>query len=142
MNQEGNTRYTIELRGTPVAEAEVTLASETLTFPVQPLDGYDSIRPVVRAASCAFAQVALEGQAGGGVSTHALAQGAELGRMLELRDTTGALVPTDFIELTEWPGGSPEYAAFVRLRDANAFVAAHVLRVPATSRDAADPPAV
>ena len=61
---------------------------------------------------------------------NAFARAAELGRELELRDGSGALVPADFIELTEWPGAAPEVAALLRLRGSHAPVPAPVTPSP------------
>jgi hypothetical protein len=50
-------------------------------------------------------------------------------------------VPVDFIELTDWPGGTPEVAAFIRLRDAHAPVQARVPARPQHDSDASAPAA-
>jgi hypothetical protein len=105
---------------------------------VQPLPAYDSIRNEVRAASVALAGIAVGGP-DVRVRRDALRQGAELGRVLELRDATGALVPTDFIELTDWPGGNPEVAAMIRLRVSHARRPAPESRPPNDGSDSNNP---
>ena len=107
---------------------------------MHPLPAYEALRRIVRSASEALADVALANTRGEPESL-ALHQNAELGRGLELRDATGALVPTDFIELTEWPGGSPEVAATIRFREAHAAIPARVVRPPSRSSDADSPAA-
>ena len=121
-------QFTITHHGVPVGTTEFTLEGERIVVGVRPLPGYATIRPLVRAASVALAEVALGGAQP--VETTALRRGAELGRALELRDEAGALVPVDYVELTEWPGGSPEVAAMLRLRDAHAAVPAFVRPTP------------
>ena len=117
-------RFTITHQGVPVGELELPSGGERVAVPVDPLPAYESIRPLVRAASIALSQVALAGTGETALppvrSQTALHRGAELGRALELRDATGALVPTDFIDLTDWPGGEPAVAAIVGLRDSHA----------------------
>ena len=108
------THCTITLRGVPIGEAAFDPAGELITVPVHTLPAYGAIRPIVRAASLALADAAL-GRDG---STPDLRAGAELGRSLELRDQSGALIAADFVDLTEWPGGNPEVAAIIRLRHA------------------------
>jgi hypothetical protein len=51
------------------------------------------------------------------------------------------MVPTDYIELTDWPGGEPAVAAFIRLRDAHAGVPARVPPPPVGGTDAQAPAA-
>ena len=121
-------QFTITHHGVPVGTTECTLEGERLVVGVRPLPGYAAIRPLVRAASLALAEVALAGAQP--VEIPALRRGAELGRALELRDEAGALVPVDYVELTEWPGGNPEVAAMLRLRDAHAAVPAPVRPTP------------
>ena len=121
-------RFTITHHGVPVGTTEFTTAGERIVVGVRPLSGYAAIRPLVRAASVALAGVALGGDQS--VESVALRRGAELGRALELRDEAGALVPVDYVELTEWPGGNPEVAAMLRLRDAHAPVPASVHPAP------------
>jgi hypothetical protein len=112
-------QYTITHRGVPVGRLDAALTAEHVVVGVDPLPAYENIRNAVRAASTALAGVAIGGP-DQRVSSDALRRGAELGRVLELRDAAGALVPTDFIELTDWPGGNPEVAAMIRLRSSHA----------------------
>jgi len=125
-------RYTITFNGAPVGAADFTPAGEFVTVSVTPLAGFNSISVIVRAASIAFADIALGGRevSSGPRIASALRRGAELGRALEPRDVSGALVPTDFIELTEWPRGSPEIAAMIRFRHAHATSPAAVQPPP------------
>src|SRR5687768_6387916 len=103
--------YTITHQGVPIGTIELPRDGERFTVAVQPLPAYRALSPLVRVASAALANVALNQPA----DAVALARATSQGRALELRDGTGALVPVDFIELTEWPGGTPEVAAFIRL---------------------------
>lgn len=118
--------HTITYNGVPVGTVELTEQREVMSLAVTPFASYESIRPIVRHASEALADVALARESRDRVADTGLAleRGATLGRALELRDATGALVATDFIELTEWSGGSPEVAAIVRFRLADSRVAA------------------
>ena len=116
--------YTITHRGVPVGNVALPPSGARVTVAVAPLPGYEAIRPLVRRASRALYAVAL-GAPGTPVprplaSETTLGRAAELGRVLELRDAAGALVPTDFIDLTDWPGGAPEVAAIIGLRDSHA----------------------
>lgn len=132
--------FTITHHDVPIGLIEALPATERITVGVQPLPGYAPMQEVVRAASRALADTAL-GTVGAehAHAMHALRHGAELGRALELRDATGAPVPTDYIELTDWPTGEPAVAALIRLRDAHANVAARVPPRPAGGADAASP---
>ncbi len=134
--------YTITHRGVPVGEVESLPAGELVTLVVKPLPGYESLRTMVRAASAALANVALPSAAPAvPENQEALRRGAEIGRELELRDSSGALVPADFVELTEWPGGDPEVAALARFRDSHAAVRAVVRRPPGSGAGALHPAA-
>jgi hypothetical protein len=118
------TLCTITYRGAPIGTLELPPAGERVAVAVTPLSGYEAIRPLVRQASRALTAVTL-GTPGAPAmrplaSETTLGRAAELGRALELRDAAGALVPTDFIDLTDWPGGSPEVAAIIGLRDSHA----------------------
>ena len=130
--------FTISLRGVPVGVADFAPGPDFIAVAVRPLRGYDAVRATVRAASIALADAAIGGQSGR-ATDGALRSGVELGRMLELRDDSGVLVPTDFIELTEWPGGSPELAAMIRFRDAQAAVPASIRVAPVRATDARSP---
>jgi hypothetical protein len=116
--------YTLTHRGVPIGTVELPPTGERVTVAVTPLPGYDALRPLVRLASHALSGVALNAPGDPALppvaSTLALERGAELGRALELRDGAGALMPTDFIDLSEWPGGAPEVAAVIGLRDTHA----------------------
>ncbi len=130
--------FTISLRGVPVGVAEFVPVSDLIAVAVHPLPGYDAVRPTVRAASGALADAAI-GRVADTPRDEALRRGAELGRLLELRDRAGALVPTDFIDLTEWPNGSPEVAAMIRFREAHAAVPASLRVQPVRGADARSP---
>jgi hypothetical protein len=117
---KGSTQFTVTHNGVPLGVVEVPAQSDRVIVAMVPLPAYSTVRPLVRAASAALADVALAREA----DARALQRGAELGRALELRDLTGTLVPADFIELTDWPGGTPEVAAFIRFRDSHAPVPA------------------
>ena len=131
----------------PLGTVDLVEPGERLSCAVAPLPAYEAIRSLVRAASVALSTAALLGPgegAGAGAEQRlrtqlTLRRAAELGRALELRDAAGALVPTDYIELTEWPGGHPEIAALIGLRDSHAGVPARVRPPEARSGDAVPP---
>jgi hypothetical protein len=128
--------FTITHHGVPIGLIESLPAEERITIGVQPLPGYAPLQELVRAASRALADTALSRPTPASAPVaSALRRGAELGRELELRDEAGALVPADYIELTDWPGGEPEIAALIRLRDAHAGAPA---RVPPRTSGGAD----
>lgn len=134
--------FTITHHGVPIGQIEMLPAGERLTVPVQPLPGYMPLQDLVQAASRALADVALcRAGLASPQANHALQRGVELGRVLELRDSAGAMVPTDYIELTDWLGGEPAVAAFIRLRDAHAGVPARVPPPPVGGTDADAPAA-
>lgn len=131
----------------PVGTVELTRAdtsdAEQIACAVFPLPGYAPIQPVVRAASEALRNLLPAGPpADRGTeltAERALGRGAELGRALELRDATGVLVPTDFIELSEWRGGNPEVAALIRFRFSHTGVPARLPTRQTADSDAAAP---
>jgi len=127
--------HTISHNGVPVGLVELPLHGERFTLPMHPLTAYAAIQSRVRAASVALADVALGSPANAG----ALHDAIVLGRALELRDATGTLVPVDYIELTHWPGGTPEVAAFIRIREAHAPVPARVPPKPVGGSDSSSP---
>jgi hypothetical protein len=51
------------------------------------------------------------------------------------------MVPTDYVELTDWPGGEPAVAAFIRLRGSHAGVPARLPPPPVGGTDAHAPAA-
>ena len=114
--------YAITHQGVPIGTIELPPDGDRFTVAVRPLPAYAAVQALVRSASVALADVGL----GRPANAVALRRAADLGRALELREATGALVPVDSIELTEWPGGEPEVAAFVRLRESHAPVPAAV----------------
>ena len=133
-------QFTITHEGVPVGIVELKEPGEYMVVPVVPLPAYEALRKSVRAASIALADVALA--AGSSPRTsEALRRGADLGRVLELHDHAGALVPTDFIELTEWPGGEPPIAAMLRFRASHARVSAKVVPLPRRERGTDEPAA-
>ena len=136
-HQGGVTDYVITHNGVPIGTVDLPRDGDRFTVPVTPLAGYEVVRPLVRRASAALADVAL----GHPPNAVLLGRVAELGAALELRDGAGSLVPVDFIELTDWPGGAPEVAAFIQLRDAHAPVPAAVPSQPRTGSDTAAPAA-
>jgi hypothetical protein len=113
-------KCTVTHQGVPIGTVELPSSGDYFTVGVVPLGAYAAIQSLVRSASVALADVALGREA----NTVALQSAAALGRALELRDSSGAFVPVDFIELTEWPRGTPEIAAFIRLRQAHASLPA------------------
>ncbi len=133
----GVTKYVITLSGVPIGMVNLPRGGDRFTVSVTPFAGYEAIRPLVRRASAALADTALGHPPNGVV----LGRLAELGGALELRDSAGALVPVDFIELTDWPGGPPEVAAFIQLRDAHAPLPAAMPPHPRTDSDTAAPAA-
>jgi len=137
------TSCTITREGVPIGRVELPADGERVAAAVSPLPAYEAIRSLVRAASVALSTV-VAGEPTAAAADQALMQtalrrAAELGRSLELRDAAGALVPTDFIDLTEWPGGHPEVAAIVGLRDSHAGVRASVRQPIRRDADAVRP---
>jgi len=108
--------YTITHQGVPIGNVELDPAQTRSAAAVAPLPAYDAIRPIVLAASLALRAAAVSTGDADVVSRSALDRGAALGKDLELRDARGELVPTDFIELAEWPGEDPEVRAWVGIR--------------------------
>ena len=141
--------FTITRHGVPIGTVELTRAdtsaAEQIACAVFPLPGYAPLQPIVRAASEALRNLLPAGPpADRGTelaAERALGRGAELGRELELRDATGLLVPTDFIELSEWRGGNPEVAALIRFRLSHAAVPARLPPRESGGSDAAAPAA-
>ena len=145
-------RYTITHQGVPVGTVDLEPSGDVAAGSVAPLPAYDALRPVARAATVALRNLApigprppdppLFGQRdpdpAAAAAQEALRRGADLGRSLELRDPTGALVPADFVELTDWPGGHPEVAVLVRFRGAHPGGPA-VRRPPHTAGGGASP---
>ena len=128
-------KYTITHQGVPIGVIEIPPHVDRITVAVDPLPAYDALQPIVLRASSALADVAL----GRAANAIALQAAAALGRVLELRDASGALVPVDFIELTEWPGWNVQFAAFVGLRDSHAIVPAKVRPRPRGDSDSSAP---
>ena len=113
--------FTITHRGVPIGTVELNVAEERAAAAVVTLPAYEAIRPIVVAAADALRAATIGATEGNEVSRGALQQGATLGRDLELIDRNGELVPTDFIELGEWPGEDPRVRAWIGFRG----VAAH-----------------
>jgi len=108
--------FTITHRGVPIGIVELDSAVERAAVAVAILPAYESLRPIVRAASDALRTAAVGPGESDIVSRSALQQGVALGKDLELIDRAGELVPTDFIELGEWPGEDPEVRAWIGFR--------------------------
>src|SRR6266516_6633902 len=67
------TVFTVTHNGVPLGIVEVPAQSDRVTVAMVPLPGYATLRPLVRAASAALADVALTREA----DAHALQRGAE-----------------------------------------------------------------
>lgn len=119
-------------RGVPIGIIEAIPPGERIPVAVFPLSAYASIQARVRLASVACADAALNQLPGAPALRHA----KELSRYLELRDGTGALVPTEYIELTDWPGGVPEISALIGLRESHARQPARAPSHPRSDVDA------
>ena len=121
-------RYTIEHRGVPVGIIEPKALDDLTAADVQPLPGYEAIRPVVRDGTVALRNLGFLGPAAEPVSADrgaaALGAAAALGRQLELRDERGEPVAVDCVDLTDWPGAESEVVAFITFRDAQTPVSA------------------
>jgi hypothetical protein len=141
--------FTITHQGVPIGTVELaradTSGAEQIACAVFALPGYAPIQPIVRAASEALRNLLPVGPPADLGTTlaaeRALSRAAELGRVLELRDATGLLIPTDFIELSEWRGGNPEVAALIRFRLSHAAVPARLPPHESGGSDAAAPAA-
>ena len=129
--------YTVTTHGVPIGVIALPADADRVTVALDPLPAYSALQPMVRRASSALADVA-RGRAANAIALH---EAATLGRLLELRDAAGALVPVDFIELTEWPGGNIEFAAFVRFRQSPALRPATVRPQPRGDSDFSAPAA-
>ncbi len=108
--------FTITHRGVPIGTVELDSAEERAAVAVVILPAYEALHPIVRAASDALRAAAVRPGESDIVSRSALQQGVTLGKDLELIDRAGELVPTDFIELGEWPGEDPEVRAWISFR--------------------------
>ena len=119
-------KYTIEHQGVPVGTVELKAQSEVAAADVEPLAGYATIEPVVRAATTALRNLGFRGAvahvASNASESTVLRDAATLGRQLELRDGRGAAVAVDFIDITDWSEREREIVAFVTFRDASAHV--------------------
>jgi len=110
------TSFTITHQGVPLGTVELDPAQQRVAAAVATLPAYEAIRPIIQAASAALRAAAVGGGEADTGSRDALQRGAALGKDLELRDSAGELVPTDFIELAEWPGEDPEVRAWIGFR--------------------------
>jgi hypothetical protein len=125
-------RYSILHNGVPVGEVELDLTVDPAVGAVRALPGYAAVSSRIQDSTKAFsATVSNEGS----TNRQALADGAALGRELELRDENQQLVKTDFIELADWQGKPLDVTVWVRARGALSGVASRPLRVQ--SSDAA-----
>ena len=102
-------RLTLLFRGAAVGELEVEIAEEMLGGTLSPLPGFEVLRAAIGDASRTLGNVGFLPPAGtivGGVShlgraagDTALAEAQALCDALELRDSRGRLVPTDWINV-------------------------------------------
>ena len=119
-------KYTIEHQGVPVGTIELKAHNDLAAADVEPLAGYVTIEPVVRAATTALRNLGFRGPvanvASNASESTVLRAAATLGRQLELRDERGAAVAVDFIDMTDWSEKEREIVAFITFRDASAHV--------------------
>jgi hypothetical protein len=106
--------------------------------------GHEAIRPLVRRVTAAVPDLARGAPGWPALRPHhsesAGGRATALGRALELRDGAGALVPTDLIDRSDWPGATREVDAVIGLRDRHAREAASE-PLPRIGDPASEPPA-
>ena len=111
-------RYRIRHKGVPIGDVDLDLTNDPAVGIVEPLDSYGSIRDRVRSATKAFTATAFGLGDSEPTSSVVLADGAALGRELELRDDRQDLVKVDFVELADWEGKPLDITVWVRARHA------------------------
>jgi hypothetical protein len=109
-------RVTILHQGIPIGVGDLAVDGTFAGGEVNPLPGYKAIQPTVRQAWRAMSNLGYLPPgpgAAGGVNTAGDAAGREaferaavVSRALELRDARGALIPTEWVELTDGGEGS------------------------------------
>jgi hypothetical protein len=112
-------RYSILHNGVPVGEVDLDLTDDPAVGVVNPLAGYAAVSSRVQDATRAFVATVSNEMS---PNPPALADGAALGRELELRDEKQELVRTDFIELADWQGTPLNVTVWVRALGALAGV--------------------
>ena len=113
--------YTILHRGVPLATVEqLDLDAELTAANLRPLPAYEVIRPVARAATDAMRNLGYLGPVADPAPDvrrrEALAMAAALARELELRDAHDRVIPTDFIDVGDWPGTATPVFAWIGIR--------------------------
>ena len=149
-------RYTILHAGVPIGHVAFRAGGPPRqVLAVEPLPGYTGLAPFVERASIALHTTALvagrrdDTGERAAATTRAtldadagvLSRAATLGRLLELHDEAGRLVPTRFIELVAPLRPDEPVAAIIGSAEAMAPVPAPLAPPPDASGDRADPPA-
>ena len=115
-------QYSILHNGVPIGQVELDLNIDPAVGVVRPLDGYNSLRERVRSATASLSATISGATDENRTGSDALADGAALGRELELHDRKHGLVQVDFIELADWEGRPLDVTVWVRSRTAIARV--------------------
>jgi hypothetical protein len=109
-----STHCIVTFQGVPLGEVDVEPA-ELVIAELRPAPAYESIRPIIRAASEALWALGFSGApTSGRVSIEALGAAARLD--LELRDANGGAVAADWINVVEWPEADRRPTVMARLR--------------------------
>jgi hypothetical protein len=131
--------YRILWRGVPLARCdEIPRTADLVAADLEALPGYTAVQPVVRAASAALGNYGFLGPVSDPASitrgSSAFAAAAALSRELELAaEDDGRAIPTDFIDLIDWPGMEPPFFAWIAWGQAGAQVPARVDPPPSRS---------
>jgi hypothetical protein len=122
-------RCSIAHKGVTVGGADVP-AGEFIVADFEPAQAYSSIRPIVREGSESLWAMGFSHPEGTGsrISLEALTRAAAL--HYDLMDPEGRLIPTDFINIIEWPSVEARPVAVIRLRHAHSGVASVVTAPP------------
>lgn len=123
---------TISHRGVPIGTVDLRTTVDLVTAEFTPFAAFDAWRDLAAAVGQALRDAGLFGRDAApesalapGRRSAALDEGASWGRDLELRNESGALVPTTFIEVAEVPGEVPTlYVAWIGFHTAGAAVPA------------------
>jgi hypothetical protein len=115
---------TITRHGVPIGSIDIAEAVSVVTAEFTPLPVFSPWRRLAAAVGEALRSTGLFGQEPMVTSsiasdrrTAALDEGASWGRDLELRDRSGTLIATSFIEIAEVPGEDPLfYVAWIGFR--------------------------
>ena len=134
--------FSITHEGVPIGRIDLDPSQRRTEAVVALLPAYDAIRPIVQATTRAL----LRASAAYVAEPHAAPLNPEnhvtdLGKRLELLDTMGQLVPTDFIELRDWSVEVSQVHALVGFRTVPAGRPANTVAPRREGPDSAPPAA-